>query len=197
MNHRQKLGYMALGALILAIGITIGQFITPNIEAQQNGVFDEITCRRLYVEDEDGKTAIALNSINDLGNGISIYHPNGDLAVGLNSSNDSADGIDSVNGISIFDKNGTPAINLGSLETVNGMSIYHPNGKTAIMLNSRNDLGNGIVISDPNGKASFDFIAYTDSNELSVYNKSDGAGIGFYTDSNEAKQIRWDPPKKR
>ncbi len=33
MNHKQKLGYMALGALILAIGITIGQFITPNIEA--------------------------------------------------------------------------------------------------------------------------------------------------------------------
>ena len=29
MNHRQKLGYMVLGALILAIGITIGQFITP------------------------------------------------------------------------------------------------------------------------------------------------------------------------
>ena len=29
MNHRQKLGYMALGAGIMAVGITIGQFVTP------------------------------------------------------------------------------------------------------------------------------------------------------------------------
>ena len=47
MNNRQKLGYMALGATILAVGITIGQFVTPNIEAQNNGVFDKIVCRDL------------------------------------------------------------------------------------------------------------------------------------------------------
>ena len=42
MNTWQKLGYMALGAGILAIGIIIGQVITPDIEAQKNGVFDKI-----------------------------------------------------------------------------------------------------------------------------------------------------------
>ena len=31
MNYKQKLGYMALGAGLLAIGIIIGQFITPDI----------------------------------------------------------------------------------------------------------------------------------------------------------------------
>ena len=28
----------------MAVGIIIGQFITPNIEAQSNGVFDKIPC---------------------------------------------------------------------------------------------------------------------------------------------------------
>ena len=60
MNHKQKLGYMALGALILAVGITIGQFVTPNIEAQNNGVFDKITCREIEVIDKDGNEAIRL-----------------------------------------------------------------------------------------------------------------------------------------
>ena len=54
MNHKQKLGYMALGALILAVGITIGQFVTPNIEAQNNGVFDKVVCRELEVVDKAG-----------------------------------------------------------------------------------------------------------------------------------------------
>ena len=49
MNYKQKLGYILLGAGIMAIGITIGQFITPNIEAQNNGVFEKITCRELEV----------------------------------------------------------------------------------------------------------------------------------------------------
>ena len=46
----------------MAVGITIGQFVTPNIEAQGNGVFDKITCRELEVVDENGKKAIVLES---------------------------------------------------------------------------------------------------------------------------------------
>ena len=57
MNHKQKFGYMALGAGILAVGIIIGQFVTPNIEAQSNDVFNKITCREIEVIDKDGETA--------------------------------------------------------------------------------------------------------------------------------------------
>ena len=49
MNHKQKLGYTLLGAGVMAVGITIGQFITPQLEAQQNGYFDKILCRQLLV----------------------------------------------------------------------------------------------------------------------------------------------------
>ena len=55
MNYKQKLGYTLLGAGIMALGIIIGQAITPDIEAQSNGVFDKITCRGIEVVDENGK----------------------------------------------------------------------------------------------------------------------------------------------
>ena len=55
MNYKQKLGYMALGAGIMALGIIIGQVITPDIEAQSNGVFDEIVCNKLTVVNEAGE----------------------------------------------------------------------------------------------------------------------------------------------
>ena len=65
MNQKQKLGYMALGAGIMAIGIIIGQVITPDIEAQSNGVFDKITCRELEVVDEKGNRGIHLLAVGD------------------------------------------------------------------------------------------------------------------------------------
>ena len=58
MNHKQKLGYMFLGAVILALGIIIGRVVTPDIEAQSNGVFDKITCRELNVVDGSGNTIV-------------------------------------------------------------------------------------------------------------------------------------------
>ena len=74
MCYRQKLGYMVLGAGIVAVGIIIGQIITPDIEAQNNGVFDKITCRELEVVDKDGEKAIVLHSDEDE-NSVIIYKP--------------------------------------------------------------------------------------------------------------------------
>ena len=83
MNHKQKLGYMVLGAWIMAVGIIIGQFITPNIEAQSNGVFDEIQCSKLTMVDRNGKKAIVLESDKYDNNHLIIYHPQGDKAIRL------------------------------------------------------------------------------------------------------------------
>ena len=79
MNHKQKLGYMALGAGILAIGNIIGQWGTPDIEAQSNGVFDKITCREIEVIDKDSNEAIRLYTTKH-GGDIRMHSKDGRIA---------------------------------------------------------------------------------------------------------------------
>lgn len=140
MNYKQKLGYMALGAGILVVGIMIGHLVTPDIEAQSNGVFDEINCRKLTATDNEGHAAIGLV---------------GDTFV---------------NSVYILDRSGNEAISLLHLPKSGQNSIY---------------------VSDLADRTSFEFNAYPERHELIVYEKSSAAGIGFYSDSNEAKQITW------
>ncbi len=141
MNHKQKLGYMALGAGILALGIIIGQFVTPNIEAQSNEVFDKITCRELEVVDEKGEGVIFLRSYQGK-NSVMVLGKTGGL-VALDTS-------DEQNGVLIFGKEDQhpPAVRLyHHKEKGNGMLIQNTHGKDAISLRSA-DLGNNVLVYD-------------------------------------------------
>ena len=123
MNHKQKLGYMALGAGILAVGIAIGQFITPNIEARSNGVFDEITCRSLSVVDEKGKKRIFLQAQRSVGSAI-VYDKAGKPVIVLGTGENG-------NAILIRDKAGNQAAGLGAYEKGNAMIVRDKEGKVA------------------------------------------------------------------
>ena len=142
MNYRQKLGYMALGAGVLAIGITIGQWITPNIEAQNNGVFDEIICRSLKVVSGLGNRAILLNSGKE-GNAVVVYDTTGEKAIGLVSViNDTPDlNRNAVlpiekhdNMLMIYNRQDQQVISLLSSEEQNYISLLDPQGRKAIYL---------------------------------------------------------------
>ena len=118
MNYKQKLGYMALGAGIMAIGIIIGQVITPNIEAQSNGVFDKITCRELEVVDQDGTPAIVLES-KDYTKRLTFFDEK-------------------------LDQDGTPAIVLESKDYTRRLTFFdYAHEEEAIILESTGDLGGG------------------------------------------------------
>ena len=120
MNHKQKLGYMALGAGILALGITIGQFITPDIEAQNNGVFDEIVCSRLTVINHAGEHMIDLISGED------------------------------GNMIRLSDKAGTPQMALSVQEDANSIMISNKNNRgIGVWLLSEEEKGNQVLLCDP------------------------------------------------
>ena len=84
MNHKQKLGYILLGAGIMAVGITIGQFVTPTLDAQSNGVFDKVVCREIEVVDKDGNKAIALFSDANSARLI-VYNSQGKQGIKLES----------------------------------------------------------------------------------------------------------------
>ena len=123
MNNRQKLGYMALGATILAVGITIGQFVTPNIEAQNNGVFDKIVCRELEVVDRQGNTAIRAAGTPERGF-LSIFGRRGYSRMTGES-------------IAIYDLlHDRDAILIASWEDANLIKVYDKCGRDAIGLSS-------------------------------------------------------------
>ncbi len=124
MNSKQKVGYMALGAAILAIGIVIGQFITPDITAQNNGVLDEIRCAGLTVVDEAGNTAIQLTALKG----------------------DKRD----FNSIRIYNR-GQPSVELSSGITENRVMLVDKAGKGRILMTTRERAGNTISITDRAG----------------------------------------------
>ena len=193
MNHKQKLGYMALGAGILALGITIGQFITPSIEAQSNGVFDKITCKEIEVVDTTGRRIAFLGREGkDLmgtrlkKNAFIIYDMDGEEAVVLS-------GGEEVNGLSIRTTEGKDAFNLLTDEDTY-LIVVHAVKNTNFQHAVRwifTERSHNLTINDPTGKESFEFNAFPHRNALIVRDKSSGEGIGFYSDANEAKQTRW------
>ena len=162
MNQKQKLGYTLLGAGIMALGIVIGQVVTPNIEARSNGVFDEIQCTKLTVVDKAGKDAIVLKP-----------HP---LSFG--------------NEILIFAADGKEAIRLSAGGLFNSIGINNQAGKRQIGLSALMD-ENLMFIHDPVSGYAFAFRALPQKNVLVVYDKSSERGIGFSGDSNEAKMTKW------
>ena len=167
MNHKMKLGYMALGAGILAIGIIIGQVVTPDIEAQNNGVFDKITCRSLKVVDKHGNSGIMLGSddkineviVFDLSSGqkaiwlssepdksniVGVYNSSGTRAISLVSTDRMS------NQISLFDIYGQKAIGLSSFDEINSVQVFNPLAQKAIMLGSKVQ-GSTVQVYDKGG----------------------------------------------
>ena len=140
MNHKQRLGYMALGARILALGIIIGQWGTPNIEAQSKGVLDKITCRELEVVDAEGKKAVVLVSTKE-GNGVCVYDKQERFASCLLSTMWGND-------VSIYNRQGEVTVGLTSTPLVNSVSVYDKQGKEAISLSSTEKFGNELTITD-------------------------------------------------
>lgn len=146
MNHNHKLGYMALGAGVMALGIIIGQWGTPDIEAQADGVFNKIQCRQLEVIDENGNSMISLVgrmiAINEergkpaiwlygggtSGNQVFIFNPSRDAgdSAGIALQADSF-----FNRVSVDRRQGGLSIELYTSEFGdNGrISIYHEQGK--------------------------------------------------------------------
>lgn len=150
MNHKQKVGYTVLGAIIMLIGIGVGSIVSPSLIAQHNGVFDEIVCSKLKVVDKASNPAIELATDED-GSHIRINDKEGKVALGMLALKDDM----SINGLYIYDKTGKHAVSMSSIEipngqgSHNGISInYAGEGRLALLAGE----SVGITISDRKGK---------------------------------------------
>lgn len=162
MNHKQKLGYMALGTGILALGITIGQIVTPDIKAQNNGMFDEIVCSRLTVVNQ-GEHMIDLISGEDQ-NMISLSDKAGTPQIALGVHDD-------WNSIMISNKN---------------------NRGIGIWLISEEEKGNQVLLCDPADAAFTKRLALRshDRHSLVALGRSDSIGVTLFSSDDHMNVVK-------
>lgn len=197
MNHKQKLGYMALGAGIMAVGITIGAIVCSPLVAQENGFFDKIVCREFEVVDKDGNKAIVLDS-NERVNAVTVYDREGNKAIDLGSTKKyQFKGLE--NWVTILDK-GKAAIILASFfSDSNVVAITDKQGNEAIQLFSQDigdpafDFKNVVQIWDNQGNKAISLGNHRYANWVDVYQKNQpnpevhlfkAAGLGSNRDDN-------------
>ena len=167
MNHKQKLGYTLLGAEIMAVGIMIGQFVTRDIEAQSNGVFDEIACRRLEVVDKSGNARVLLKTKKDE-TVVTLRDKAGKTAIALY-----AGGI--MNSISVYDESGAlgGGIDLFASDELKRVSVLNKAGKFVIELSASDVFGNRVALFDSVDKGGIVLHkGYRDGKRLSVFDKA-------------------------
>ena len=178
MNHKQKLGYMGLGAGIMAVGIIIGQFFTPDIEAQNNGVFDEITCQRLKIVDEKGDGRIFLYALGPMASISIMNHMNNEEKEGIALTSftpfnpDGPLGSENSNSITIFKPAGTKGIEFNAEGIVNNVMVHNAAGKLAILLGGAED-DSGITIYDKMEKRAVRLDTAEDGNGVVVYGRTE------------------------
>lgn len=61
MNFRHKFGYIALGGLLMLIGMMVSSIFMPNLFAQRDR-FGEIECTNLRVVDKEGNVKVLISS---------------------------------------------------------------------------------------------------------------------------------------
>ena len=145
MNHKQKLGYIVWGAVIMLVGIGIGAVVSPPLIAQREGVFDKITCREIEVVDAKGNRAIVLRSeVFDSPNPsdklflneIAIYNSlTGKDAIELLSTSNS-NSVSVMNQQQDKDQHESFGLRITSGGENNGLFLMNRQGVTAIELNT-------------------------------------------------------------
>ena len=105
MNLKHKLAYIALGGIIAICGMLSTTFFSTPITAQNDGVFDTIIARHLYIVDDDGKEMVVLFS-DGYGGGVFVQDKAEKPMVGLRSIDGGY--------VSVLDKAGKKMVGLGS-----------------------------------------------------------------------------------
>ena len=100
----------------MIVGMGIGAIVSPNLIAQSDGVFNDITCRRLQIVDKDRLIRVSLSD-----DGVRVYNERGESAIGLISS---GSGLGSF--ISIINPQGNLGILLVSNEEKSHIELYSP-----------------------------------------------------------------------
>ena len=135
MNYRQKLGYMAVGGVLMLIGMVAASIITPNLVAQKD-VFGEITCTKLKVSDANGNPVVVLLA-GERGGRVAVSDKSGHPGIALG----------------IYENGGSIHIWNKSLKQVVGLIASDQGGKIAVFDNAQTPV---VMIGVDEGKGRVD-----------------------------------------
>ena len=142
MKRQVSLRDMALGAVIMLIGLAVGAIVSPSLITQRNNeVFDVITCRGLAVVDENGNLVIALAG-SPTGGDLRIMDKDGKTAISLSHSQ----GIG--NAVAVYDMEGHATVTLAGTQAGSMMRVARKENKKAVDVGFDENGGNGITIYD-------------------------------------------------
>ena len=162
MNYKQKLGYTVLGAVIMLIGMSVNSILSPPLNAQRNGVFDEIHCNRITVFDEYDRPAIILSPIGKHGNGIILADKAGKNAATLHTK-------EGTTALTIYNPTGPKVISLAATEVGSGLTFYDDKGQYAIVLNVLNEFGQVVAVHDEKGEEAISLSSINEiANDISI-----------------------------
>ena len=133
------LGYTALGAVLMLIGLGVGAIVSPPLIAQRIGVFDEIHCSKLTVSTKYGKPVIVLGAGEEDGGGIVLFNPTWTQAAILH--------VDQVGGrLALHNAKGNPMIALSPNEEGSFVGLYNADKQRGIYLSTDQKRGRFIGI---------------------------------------------------
>lgn len=127
----------------MAVGITIGPFITSDIKAQSP--LNEIRCAKLTIEDKNGNDAIVLGPRDEGENAIAIFTQTGKEGASLFAS-------DKGSGVQISRPSGTPALYLFGAKGMGATILKNETGKNAVELSVVDGLQRGIAVNNFKGE---------------------------------------------
>ena len=155
MNFKQKIGYTCLGAAIMLIGVLAANHLTP-IAAQNNGVFDEITCKRLVVSNNWKMNGVLAGTEN--GGYISVFDKDGNDRIHLSIQESETDS--SILQPSLLFTGGNGEIKMNNSS----------NDKVAISLSTNQNPSSAILLlSDDTGKNTAFFSSFSKGPRLALY----------------------------
>ena len=158
MNYRQKLGYIALGTVIMLAGMTVDSILAPPSVAERDGVFDEIECNGITLVNGSGQSRMRLSAADD-GGAIAIYDRTGRPAVVLYAYPEG-------NGLRIYSKPGQQAFDLSTAGAhKNTLTVFDGKNLPALLLMSHETFGNRAVIMQPTREMNTAITLFADKRE--------------------------------
>ena len=189
MNHKQKLGYIALGASIMLIGMWIGNSTSPPLIAQSNG---ELTCKQLTFVSETGLPLFTLQAEQTQDKDSSLYIRNrvGKKTMELRTSIVG-------NSVFVYDRDEVAKVLLhgfkygsGVIYTkdddgftasmTNDFSVYNTDGKiTASMTNFEN--GGSVYVRNTDGNVTVGMSTGKHGGNIEVYDNDGNKSVSVDT----------------